>query len=200
MRSTTHPDTLADVLGRHGLLADEATVAAAVDTALAEQLSPPGVVALSPDQHQVLRAGGLDFDSSEGAYQRAAQRAVADYAALFVSALPVAEVAGAMGVSRARVQQLVSDHAVWAIRDDLDRWRLPRQQFGADGRPLPGFAEVARALPQHAHPLEVLGFLTTPQPELRLRGDELTPLQWLAAGGDPAQAAALAGVLRGELR
>gem|GEM_PF-5050260 len=39
------------------------------------------------------------------------------------------------------------------------------------------------------------GFLTSPKPELELRGERVDPLRWLAAGGDPEPVAGLAAEL-----
>ena len=39
-------------------------------------------------------------------------------------------------------------------------------------------------LPADLHPLSVAGFLTTPQPDLRIGGRPVSPLEWLRSGGD----------------
>jgi hypothetical protein len=93
---------------------------------------------------------------------------------------------------------MISAGELWAVRDVRGRWRLPALQF-LDGDPvrvLPGLAHVLRALPANTHPLEVAAFLTTAQPELELAGTTVSPREWLASGGEPAQVAAIAAGVR----
>jgi hypothetical protein len=73
--------------------------------------------------------------------------------------------------------------------------RLPTWQFDDELRPLPGLAAVLAALPSGMHPREVEGFMTTPQDDLRVRGHNRSPRDWLLSGGSPAQVAAHAADL-----
>lgn len=58
--------------------------------------------------------------------------------------------------------------------------RLPPWQF-LRGAVLPHLPEILAALPEQAHPMTVTGFMTLPSDEL----DGLSPVDWLATGGDP---------------
>ena len=69
----------------------------------------------------------------------------------------------------------------------------------AAGGLLPGLPEVLRALPDDLHPLEVSGFLTGRRPELRLRGRDQSPVEWLVRGGDVAEVVAAAEGVRDRL-
>lgn len=186
--------SVAAVLAGHGVLVDEADLAADVEASLGRYLVAAGVAPLSEADVAVLTEGGLDFTPS-GRYEAAMRRSVADFVTLLATSLGVEDAARLLGRTRPRVQQMISAGDVWAIRDEKGRWRLPAVQF-VSGRLLPGLAAVLRALPAQTHPLEVAGFLTSPQPELELGAGTVTPQEWLASGGDPGQVVALAAGLR----
>ncbi|PZE67368.1 hypothetical protein DEJ27_12145 [Curtobacterium sp. MCPF17_018] len=66
--------------------------------------------------------------------------------------------------------------------------RFPTWQFvdgdRADQRTVPGLADLVAGIPRSMHPASVLGFMHTPQDDLRVHGDRVTPLRWLKDGGD----------------
>lgn len=65
-------------------------------------------------------------------------------------------------------------------------WKLPEIQFHR-GWPLSGLEQVLQAMPPHMRPVEVYGFLTTPQPDLEDEdGRAMTPVAWLKQGRDRA--------------
>lgn len=127
------------------------------------------------------------------ALQQQATDVAAQFIALLATAIPVADAAPRIGVSRSRMQQMISSRGVWAVRQGT-RWALPAVQFDGDTL-LPGWSMVARALPEAAHPLEILGFLTTPQPELTLDGRPQSVRDWLRSGGSPLAVEPLAAGL-----
>lgn len=88
---------------------------------------------------------------------------------------------------------MISGRDVWAVRQGA-RWVVPAVQFDGDAL-LPGWSTVARALPAAAHPLEILGFVTTPQPELELDGRPQSVRDWLRSGGSPLAVEPLAAGL-----
>ena len=100
----------------------------------------------------------------------------------------VSETAEMLGVTAARVRQRCAAGTLLAQRRS-DGWRLPRFQF-PDGREPHGWSTVARAIPPGTPLLLAERVLTSPSPRLRLDGEALAPLEWLAQGGDPAPAAA----------
>lgn len=187
--------TVAGVLAKRGLLAGERDLAEALERALGRYLSAPGSAPLPPKQRAALAAGGLDLDAT-GAYAAAATRTAADYAALVASSLSVSEAATRLGVDASRVRHRIRDGELWSLQASSRRRLLPALQFGPDGSVLPGLPEVMRALPDDLHPLEVAGFLTGRRPELRLRGRDHSPVDWLARGGDVAAVTALAEGVR----
>jgi hypothetical protein len=172
-----------------GIDLDEPQALSLIEEALAAAPDArPAPSPLTSDEAALYDQSGMAED--EAALQVLAGDTAARYAALMASALPVAEAARRTGVSRSRMQQMVSSGAVWAIRR-AGRWVLPQMQFEGAAL-LPGWSEVARALPREAHPLEVLGFLTTAQPELTIDRKPLTVCEWLRGGGSPSVAASLA--------
>lgn len=99
----------------------------------------------------------------------------------------VSEAAAILGVTAARVRQRCSDGSLVAQRQS-GGWFIPALQF-PHGRPLHGWAHVARAIPRDTPLLVLERALDTPSPQLRVEGEDLTPSQWLEQGGDPAPAA-----------
>lgn len=180
--------TALDVLAAHGITTTDAEFADLVRAAI-DELPADGVAGLPEDEARLYDEAGMSID--ENAYRRQVAARSARYATMIAAALPVADAAERLGLSRARVQQLISAGEVWAVHDTRNRWVLPQLQFDGD-RLLPGWSAVAVAFPQQAHPLEVLGLLTTPQPELRVEGAPVTIVDWLRSGGAPDVAARVA--------
>lgn len=148
----------------------------------------PAPTPLTPEEAAIYDAAGMVDDGD--ALQREASDVAARFIALLATAIPVADAAKRIGVSRSRMQQMVSSSDVWAVRQGV-RWVLPAMQFDGNAL-LPGWPSVARALPDSAHPLEILGFLTTPQPELELGSKPQSVRDWLRSGGSSAAVEALA--------
>lgn len=102
-----------------------------------------------------------------------------------------AAVAELLGVDRSRISQRVTQRSLYAFTGPSGRRLYPRWQF-RDDETLPGLRTVLEALPADLHPLVVRGWFTSPDVDLDLDGDALSPVDWLATGGDPAVAADLA--------
>jgi len=78
------------------------------------------------------------------------------------------------------------DSASPGVIDEADLERVLRD---ADGTP--GLDRVLALLPTDLHPASVVGFLSTPQPDISLDNRPASPLQWLRRGGDMAPVLAL---------
>lgn len=65
------------------------------------------------------------------------------------------------------------------------RRRYPCWQFVGDNRVLHGLQDVTPLLPRAWPPETVDAFMTTQHPHLLLRGVPVSPVEWLARGGDP---------------
>jgi hypothetical protein len=74
-------------------------------------------------------------------------------------------------------------------------WLIPAFQLVGEGV-IPGLDRVVPRLPPGMHPLAVVRWFTTPQPDLTRMDDPdeaaLSPADWLRTGGDPAAVAELA--------
>ncbi len=88
-----------------------------------------------------------------------------------------------LGLRLSAVRRWRRQGALYGFRDGF-RWRYACWQFTVDGT-IPALAEIAAAIPEGLHPAVVRGYMTTPQPELRLDGDAVTPQAWILAGGKP---------------
>lgn len=108
--------------------------------------------------------------------------------ALQLQGYTVAEAAAILGVTAARVRQRCADGSLLAQRQS-GGWLISSLQF-QDGRPLHGWAHVAHVIPTGTPLIVIERALNSPSLHLRVGEEDLTPIQWLGRGGDPAQAAA----------
>lgn len=183
--------TLEEVLARHNVGISGTEFLAELDADLS-RVADPAAAPLSATEAAFLRehaglAAGEVLDTDPAVLVRDARRAeVSRMAELVAGSAGIAEVALLLGVDRSRVSQRLSAGSLWSFRLGQGR-RLPRWQFTADGRILPGLDGVVAAIPAELSPESVAGFMGTPQPELEGR----TPLAHLAGGGDPRPVAAL---------
>lgn len=138
--------------------------------------------------------GGIKRPSEPEAalLQRANDSAIlADMSALIAASLTGPQVAGLLDVAAATVRDRKRDGGLYAVPGLGNTNRFPRWQFvepggGAPGRAVPHLDKVLAALPVGLHPLEVTDFFTWPRGWLVVKGVELSPVKWLAVGGDPA--------------
>lgn len=144
---------------------------------------------------RVLRKGGLTLEPRRDGAPDIAARTAARAAVMLAQAKTTAQVAQALEVSAARIRQRAVARTLYAIRDGGE-WRFPSWQFDpeADGE-IPGLALVIPALSPRLHPVAVHRFLTEPSPDLEIDDQPVSPLSWLATGGDPGPVADIAGAL-----
>jgi hypothetical protein len=129
---------------------------------------------------------GSDFAEDEQAYARVTVETLGRTARLISTAYSAKQVAELLGVNESRVRQRRADRTLWAV-EDRGGWVFPALQFedeaGRRGQ-IRELDQVLRVLPADLHPLSVAGFLTTPQADLTLGGQPVSPLDWLRSGGD----------------
>lgn len=189
---------LEDVLAKAGLRANAAEFLELVEQA-ASKLSPRNAVPthyFSADQREALADVGLDLSPQRADERDSRVRSVVEQAVLAESALTVREAAGRLGVDDSRVRHRLKEHRLSGWKDQ-GGWRLPAWQFTTTGV-LPGLDTVLRAVPDDQPTLVVAAFMTTPQPDLVVGGEDstdATPRQWLLAGGEPRRVAELATTL-----
>lgn len=177
--------SLDEVLARHNVGISGAEFLAELDADLS-RVTDPAAAPLSAAEVAFLgeHAGsvaGEVLDADPAVLVRDARRAeVSRMAGLVAGSVGIAEAALLLGVDRSRVSQRLSAGSLWSFRLGRSR-RLPRWQFTAEGRSLPGLEVVVAAIPAGLSPESVAGFMDTAQPELAGR----TPAAHLAGGGDP---------------
>lgn len=126
---------------------------------------------------------GIDVDDA-GQGPDPVTEGIVEFAKVIETALTAQEAATRLGVSRSRIRQRLATRELFSFRLN-GRVVIPAFQFQDDGL-VPGIAQVNRALPLTRHPLSVVRWFHTPQPELAAEaGGTLTPLQWLTQGRDP---------------
>jgi hypothetical protein len=140
-----------------------------------------------------LRRGGLAPTADQGAYERVRARTAAEMAALLADALSTADAASRIGVDPSRVRQLLAERRLLATRDGGE-WRVLDVQFTDDGL-VPNIGAVVSALPEGLPPLAAAMWLRTPEPDLEVAGEPVSPIAWLSAGGDPERVRPLAADL-----
>jgi len=156
----------------------------------------PGAAALSAAEREVLsRWAGLEVPAEEpgDAGRASVDQPTANLAAQFRDSLSAAEAGTLLGISASRVRHRVGEGALYAFKAGK-QLRLPRWQFHQGGT-LPGLPKVLAALEPTLHPLEVAGFMTATDDNLRIAEEPVTPRTWLIGGGDPAVVAHLVALV-----
>lgn len=176
--------SLDDVLTRHGVGMTSTEFVAELDSIL-DRMAPDDEPPLTADEIKFLReyggpgvtevlAKGLPDES-----QVRARRAANLIAYVRAATMSVGEAALLLGVDCSHISDQLSRGTLWAFCWDRSL-RIPRWQFTKSGL-LPGLPAIIAAIPDDLAPQSVDGFMHTPQDEL----DDLTPIDYLTAGGDP---------------
>lgn len=174
--------TIAEVLAPFGVGEDEFVAALSEDLCAAPDANASQ---LSAADEAVLRAhGGIaePVDDDRAVRAAALRSASSNLAALARGSLSVEQAATLLGVDASRVRHRVRDRALYGFKIGAGL-RLPTWQFEGDA-PIPGLRAVLAALPTDVHPLEVAGFMTTPDPDLTVGDEPLNVRDWLLGGGD----------------
>ncbi|MBI5442590.1 MAG: hypothetical protein HY900_15415 [Deltaproteobacteria bacterium] len=145
---------------------------------------------LSPAEVDALREGGADFEDRDLGAKDPVARGVAELTAILETSLSTDEAARRLGVQQSRIRQRLTERTLYGIRRG-NRWVLPTFQFAGDST-IPGIEVVIRSLAPDVHPVELVRWLTTPDPELHSEslGKDLSPLDWLRLGNSPERVAA----------
>lgn len=96
--------------------------------------------------------------------------------------------AGALlGIEESSVRHRKDKGLLYSFKTDRSL-RYPTWQFIESDDPkrrtLPNLSAVVKAIPDTMHPASVLGFMTTPQADLMVEDEAVTPVEWLKGGGD----------------
>jgi hypothetical protein len=147
----------------------------------------PGATTLSVTEvdflcaHAEPRAAAVtDAWSADDERQARARIAVRQLTSALSGSVSIKEATAILGIDRSRVSRRITGKALWAF-DLQGTRRIPRWQFlGAEL--LPGLDVIVPAIPRGTTPAALEAFMHTPQPDF----DDRTPIEHLAAGGDPA--------------
>ncbi len=152
-----------------------------------------GSADLTPAETQTLERGGLRLSPPAQTVRRALTTSAAEYAALVATGYSTAGAAELLGIDPSRVRHRLAAHSLYGLKS-ADGWRLPRFQFDGD-QTLPGLERVLPRLERTLHPVSVVRWMLSPDPDLELDGRPASPRDWLLSGGDPVPVAELASAL-----
>jgi hypothetical protein len=105
------------------------------------------------------------------------------------ASLTVDQVAKLLLIDASRVRHRVRDRALYGFKIG-GGLRLPTWQFDRHDA-IPGLRALLAALPADIHPLEVAGLMITPDPDLVVADEPVSPRDWLIGGGDVGAVVAL---------
>ncbi|WP_052340925.1 hypothetical protein [Salinarimonas rosea] len=189
--------TLRRTLARHHV--DEARLARSVEAYLdahARHLLPPSrPEPLTRGERAALEAVGIST-ADHAPDPQPFLDGVARHAVIVATALPLAEAARRFGVAPSRLRQRLQERTLLGVRSEDGRaWRIPLFQITEAGE-LPGLRLVLKAIRSDLRPVTIVGFFTTPQPDLEDEtGAAMTPIAWLSSGRDPDAVRRLAAEL-----
>lgn len=175
--------TIADVLSPFGVSEDDFALELARDL----QATPDPTASQLTEQEEAVFAehGGIVGSARLGATSVARATLCAfssNLAEQTRASISVAQAAERLDVDASRVRHRLRDRALYGFKLGSSV-RLPLWQFGDDA-PIPSLRSVLAALPSDLHPLEVVGFMTTPDPDLTVSDEPMSPRDWLIHGGD----------------
>jgi hypothetical protein len=109
-------------------------------------------------------------------------RSQAEFMALLEESLSAAEAAKLLRVDVSRVRQRLRERSLFGVEYE-GSWRVPRFQFER-GLPIPGLAQILRALPPDLFSLDIADWFVLPDADLQLESDAapLSPREWLLSG------------------
>lgn len=148
---------------------------------------------LDGHQREILRQMEIADRKPIPVANRASLRAVEIYIGLVENSYTQVEVAERLHCTVKEVRRRIDNRSYFAFRLQQDV-RLPSFQFTEHGQ-VPGLGHVLQHLPEDFDPLETMGFLNNPAPELTVADRCLSPLEWLRSGRPAAPVVAIAELL-----
>lgn len=162
--------------------------------AIRELSHSSATVTLPEHDQKVWDAGINDPRLNRG---QASARNVLQRIRFIESTLDVGEVAQLLDRSESTVRHHISDHQLYSFLHN-GRRRLPSWQF-VEQQVIPGLGDVLPGIAEDIHPQAVSGFFLSPNPDLVINGQEVSPVEWLSEGRDPRlvakQATGLGGIM-----
>ena len=194
--------TVEAVLRRHGYEMSEETLAENLDALLTEPPAGRVAIDMSATDAAYLVEYSCVRSSSDAELAALDARSAGRAAAEAGRTLTRSQVAQLLDVAPSRVSHQVAGGRLFSYHGGNGKPLFPDWQFtgsggaGATGtRVVPHLGPVIAAIPDGSHPIAVRTFMTTPSSDLMVQGNKLSPLEWLAGGGDPSDVADLAVTL-----
>ncbi len=117
----------------------------------------------------------------------------AAHAEVVTKSVTVGTLAKRLHVDPSRIRQRIYARSLHAFKH-RGAWLIPT--FQIEGRTLvPGVGTVTSKLSPTLHPVAVSRWFTTPNPDLVLDDEVVSPIAWLSSGGLPDPVASLAGAI-----
>jgi hypothetical protein len=157
--------------------------------------SPPEAAspALSTAEAALLDEAG--FGEGSPAAVTALDRSRIELETMLHESLSLEAAARALDVSTSRLRQRLSsaERTLYGVKEGRG-WRIPKFQFASKGKLVRGIEKVLPHVRPDAHPLAVKTWFTSPHQDLVVGEDDhpVSPVEWLAAGESPVEAAKLA--------
>ncbi len=137
--------------------------------------------ALSRTEIEALRSVGLSTERwKTGERTDPLAQSIADYMALLDTSLTTSQAAKYLKVDPSRIRQRVRAGSLYGVEYDGEK-RLPRFQFERR-HILPGLAEVLAELPANLSPIDVAEWFLSPNPDLEVEEQPVSPREWLLSG------------------
>jgi len=112
------------------------------------------------------------------------------YQTMLDNSLNTEEAARILGMDAEGIVRRLTDRTLYGV-PTKDGWKIPGFQF-EDDEPLPGLESVLPLLHDDLHPIAVQNWFTSPNTDLLIRDEEVSPRQWLLSGRDPDDVARIA--------
>jgi len=148
---------------------------------------------LTDEERAILQQGGFDVEAHDDAIDPY-RRTHIKFATLIADSFTTVEAAAVLGVTASRIRQMLGARALFGIKWK-NGWRIPRFQFDGDHL----ISQVDRVFPRLDPALDAIGvfnWFTYPNDDLRDSAyREMSPRDWLIAGGNYAPVAEQAAFL-----
>ncbi|WP_089303074.1 DNA-binding protein [Haloechinothrix alba] len=115
-------------------------------------------------------------------------KSVVAHAVFSKSSYSVGQAAQLLQLTSGEVRERLRHGRLFGWKDG--EWHLPAWQFTEAGT-LPGLETVLQAIPADQPAMVVAAFMNTPQADLEINEQQVTPRDWLLAHGDPQSVARL---------
>jgi hypothetical protein len=136
----------------------------------------------APPERDVWESVGGTFRSSSSEVAIGVRKHVSLELLTLNSIVGDGEMAQLLGVDRTRISQKVREQSLYFF-ESADGRCFPRWQL-VDGKPIRELKNLIAALDRTLHPLTVEHWMGTTNSELVIDGESVTPIQWLATGGN----------------